>query len=98
MSISKETLGLCCIFLILFNISGLAVFFLFSSIGIKKLLPSNTKTTGTKWGLNSESIVANLATLALSMNSSTSEEIFNAVSLLYYYDTRFTCFFLIGLY
>jgi hypothetical protein len=28
-------------------------------------LPSNTKTTGTKWGLFSESTVASLATVAL---------------------------------
>jgi hypothetical protein len=67
-------------FLTLFNFSGLAVF-LFSSTGIKKWLPSNTKTTGTKWGLNSESIVANLATLALSINSSRAGGIINAVSV-----------------
>jgi hypothetical protein len=44
-------------------------------------LASNTKTTGTKWGLDAKSTVANLATRALSINSSTAGGIFKAVSV-----------------
>nr|MDQ3562002.1 hypothetical protein [Thermoproteota archaeon] len=62
---------------------GLA-FFLFSSTGIKKWLPSNTKTVGTKWGLNPEPTVANLATLALCIKSSISGVIINDILIVLY--------------
>src|ERR687894_2340270 len=81
-SMSRATLGLSCIFFILLSFSGLVVF-LFLSTGIKKWLPSNTKTTGTKWGLNSESIVANLATLTLCIKSSISGETIKDVLFVY---------------
>jgi hypothetical protein len=70
-------------FFILLRFSGLA-FFLFSSTGIKKWLPSNTKTVGTKCGLNSELTVANLATLALCIKSSISGVIINDILIVLY--------------
>ena len=79
---SSATLELPCMFFILRRFSGFA-FFLFSSTGIKKWLPSNTKTVGTKCGLNSEPTVANLATLALSINASTDGGMLKAVSIVW---------------
>ena len=76
-------------FFILRRFSGLA-FFLFSSTGIKKRLPSNTKTVGTKCGLDPEPTVANLATLALCINSSISGEIIKGIVVVLYRENMFS--------
>ena len=86
---SSATLGLPCMFFILRRFSGFA-FFLFSSTGIKKWLPSNTKTVGTKCGLNPEPTVANLATLALCIKSSISGEIIKGIVVVLYRENMFS--------
>jgi hypothetical protein len=47
-------------------------------------LPSNTKTVGTKCGLNPEPTVANLATLALCIKSSISGAIIKDILIVLY--------------